>query len=119
MVSDLGDKTYEEKLKELGMVVRGAEHQLDMCQVYKIFRGHDNVERDQRFKMAADGGATRQAAGLMNLLKPRTNLEIITNFFSVRIIDKWNVIPAEIKIARNPEQFKRLYRAHSCSREGP
>jgi hypothetical protein len=116
-VSGLGNKTYEEELKELGMVtLKEWRHQPDMCRVYKI-RRHDNVEKDQWLKMAADGGAnTRQAAGLTNLLKPRTNLEIRTNLFSVRVVDKWNVIPAGKKW---PDQFKRLYRAQRCSREGP
>jgi hypothetical protein len=120
MVSGLGDKTYEEKLKELGMVtLEERRHQLDMVQVFKILSGHDRVEKDQWFKMAADSGAgTRQAAGPRNLIKPRTNLEIRTNFFSVRVIDNWNLIPAEIKMARNPEQFKKLYRDHRSSREG-
>jgi hypothetical protein len=90
-----------------------------MVQVFKILSGHDSVEKNQWFKMAADSGAgTRQAAGPRNLIKPRTNLEIRTNFFSVRVIDNWNLIPAEIKMARNPEQFKKLYRDHRSSHEG-
>jgi hypothetical protein len=46
--------------------------------------------------------STRQATGLLNLLKPRTNLEVRGNFFSVRVVDEWNAIPSEIKKAKNP-----------------
>jgi hypothetical protein len=36
-------------------------HQLGMCKVFKILREHDNMERDQWFKMVTVGGAnTRQ-----------------------------------------------------------
>ncbi len=69
--------------------------------------------------MAANSNViTRQATGPKNLIKPRTNLEIRTNFFSPRVVDGWNAVPTEIKMARNPYQFKKLYKAHRCSREG-
>jgi hypothetical protein len=40
------------------------------------------------------------------------------NFFSVRVVDTWNAIPDKIKTAKNPRQFKRLYKAHRCSLDG-
>ncbi len=30
--------------------------------------------------------------GLMNIAKPRTRLEVRRNFFSVRVIDRWNAM---------------------------
>ncbi len=44
---------------------------------------------------------TRQAAGLLNLLTPRTNLDLRTNFFSVGVVGEQNVIPSEINMAKN------------------
>jgi hypothetical protein len=38
------------------------------------------------------------------------------NFFMVRVIDSWNLIPDNIKMARNVWQFKNLYRAFRSSR---
>lgn len=118
MVSGLKGESYEEKLVELDLTtLKERRHQADMAQVYKIITGKDNVERDCWFKMAADGAVrTRQAAGLMNVVKPRTRLEVRTNFFSVRTADCWNHVPEEIKMARTAGHFKKQYKQHRSSR---
>jgi hypothetical protein len=47
-----------------------------MLQVYKIITRKDNVDGACWFKMAAGTSVrTRQAAGLMNVVKPRARLE--------------------------------------------
>ncbi len=69
--------------------------------------------------MAADSNViTRKTTSPRNLIKPQTNLEIQTNFFSAQVVDSWNAVPTEIKMTRNPYQFKKLYKAHRCGREG-
>jgi hypothetical protein len=45
-------------------------------------------------------------------------LHVYANFFSVRVVNTWNAIPDMIKMAKNPGQFKRLYKAHRCSLGG-
>ncbi len=63
--------------------------------------------------MAADRGQrTRQATGVMNLIKPRAPLETRANFFTVRVVDRWNAIPENTKMAWNPRNFKKLYKAY-------
>ncbi len=57
--------------------------------MYKILTGKDNVNSEHWFTMAAEApGMMRQAAGLMNTVKPRSRLDVWANFFSVRIVDK-------------------------------
>jgi ribonuclease P/MRP protein subunit RPP40 len=120
MVSGLRSREYEERLKVLEMTtLEERRHQSDMLQVFKILQGHDNVRVEQWFKIAADGSSrTRMATGLLNLTKPRTKLEVWANFFSARVVDTWNAIPDKIKMAKNPGQFKRLYKAHRCGLDG-
>ncbi len=65
-----------------------------MLQVYKILSGH--MRADKRFKMAADRGNRKRR----NLIKPRANLEVLANFFSVRAVDSRNVLPEKIKLAK-------------------
>jgi hypothetical protein len=56
--------------------------------------------------MKADGTVnTRQAAGPRNLVKPRANLDVRTNFFSVRVVDTWDAIPTDIKMAKDQRKF--------------
>jgi hypothetical protein len=70
-------------------------HQSDMLQVYKILSGH--MRADQRFKMAADRGHRKRR----NMIKPRANLEVLANFFSVRAVDSRNgFLPEKIKMAK-------------------
>jgi hypothetical protein len=65
---------------------------------FKILQGHDKVDKDQWFTMAASRSVnTRQKTGSLNLLKPRTNLQVRSNFCSVRILDDWNAIAMEKK----------------------
>ncbi len=59
----------------------------------------------------------RQATGPLNLVKQRANLEVRSNFFSVRVVDEWNGISTKKKMAKNPHQFK-LYKAHRYSGAG-
>ncbi len=51
---------------------------------------------------------TRQAAGLMNVVKPRARLEVRERFFKVRTVNDWNNIPDVMKMAECPGHFKRL-----------
>ncbi len=79
-----------------------------MLQVFKILAGKDNVRIKSWLKMAASGVVrTIQAAGVMNILKLRTRLEVRAIFFSLRVVDSWNNVPDEIKLSRTPGQFKR------------
>ncbi len=55
---------------------------------------------------------TKQAAGLMNMVKPKARLEVSANFFSVRTCDDWNMIPEEVKRAKSTGDFKKLYTRH-------
>jgi hypothetical protein len=118
MVSGLSGTTYEEKLIELNLTtLEERRHQADMLQVYKILTEKDRVDKRTWFQMAGEGPArTRQAAGAMNLYKPRTRLDVRSNFFSVRTVDSWNSLPEEIKMARSVGHFKQLYKQHRSNR---
>jgi hypothetical protein len=107
MVSGLQGSSYEEKLEELDLTtLEERRHQADMLQEYKILTGKDKVESGSWFRMAPDGAVcTRQAAGLMNVLKPRARLKVGNNFFSARAADRWNQVPEEIQILRTAAHF--------------
>jgi hypothetical protein len=106
-VSGLTGSTYEERLEELKMTtLEERRHQADMLQVYKIITLKNNVDSTCWFKMATGTSVrTRQAAGLMYVVKPRTRLEVRANFFSLRTCDDWNMILEEVKRAKTIAQF--------------
>ena len=56
---------------------------------------------------------TRGTAHPLRIKQQRTRLEVRSNFFSQRVVEGWNKVPAVIKDARTVTSFiKRLYGAH-------
>ena len=112
--------SYEEKLKAVGLTtlldrrIRG-----DMLQTFKIMNGIDDVDYHHWFtKVNEHHQRTRQAVNItddgtiletMNLLKPKSRLEVRRNFFSCRVVDGWNNLPVGVKSAESVLEFKKLY----------
>jgi ribonuclease P/MRP protein subunit RPP40 len=118
IVSGLRGVTYEERLEELEMTtLEERRHRADMLHVFMILTEKDNVDKSTWFKMASEGTVrTMQAKGTLNLVKPRTRLEVRSNFFSIRVVEEWNKVPEKIKLARSVGQFKCLYNQHRGNR---
>ena len=49
--------------------------------------------------------------GSKNLVKPKAKSDIRKNFFSHRVVDKWNALPSNIKNATDVNNFKNQYDA--------
>jgi len=111
MVSGLGDKTYEEKLRELDLTtLKVRREEITLIETFKIMRGISDVSSDTWFTRAAagDGGRlTRLAADPLNVKLPPARLELRRHFFSVRVCEKWNNLPKEVKQCKNVKSFKR------------
>ena len=114
MISGLASRDYNERLAELGLeTLEERRHRMDMAQVYKIVTGKDNVKSETWFTMAREGlRQTRGNAHPLSLRQERSRLEVRRNFFSQRVVDGWNKVPAVIKDVKTVNIFKRLYGAH-------
>ena len=89
--------------------------ELDIAETYKILTGTSNVNWRTWFtkNTTADGGReTRSAADPHSLRMPPGRLELGRNFFSLRVVEKWNSLPTEVKSAPNVKKFKMAYRHH-------
>ena len=109
MISGLAGSTYSEKLEEIGLMsLEMRRRRNDMIQVFKILEGYDNVNPDTWFRKASENSlrSTRQSVDPTNLLKPKVKTELRSNFFSVRIVNEWNHLPLEIKMAPSLSLFK-------------
>jgi Reverse transcriptase (RNA-dependent DNA polymerase)/Endonuclease-reverse transcriptase len=111
MVSGLQGRTYEERLRELGLTtLEERRHQFDMAHMYKICTGKDGLRREDWFAPPPAAAArTRQHADPLNVRPLHGRLEIRKNFFTVRAGEPWNAIPGRIKHARTATIFKREY----------
>ena len=105
MVSGLNGTTYEQKLSELDLPTL-AERRLrfDMIQTFKIIKGIDKVDANNFFRYNQQE-RTRNNHPL-NLIQRHSKTDTCKNFFSSRVIQHWNNLPAHVKNSENLEQFK-------------
>jgi hypothetical protein len=117
MVSGLKGNTYEDKLREMGMLtLEERRHQADMAQTFKILRGVDMVESDNWVQMMDQAGrATRSTDDPLNVRLKAARLEVRKNFFSSRVTENWNYNLSHVKNVKTVSGFKRSYKNH---REG-
>lgn len=115
MVSGLRGRTYEERLVELDMVtLKQRRVETDMAQVHKIVHGIDRVEAKTWFKFSHNENerSTRATTDPTHLSSAVFRTDIRKNFFSVRTINGWNKIPAEIREIPLSWRFKKRLREH-------
>jgi hypothetical protein len=114
MVSGLRGRTYEERLKELGLTtLEERRHQAGMAHMYKIFTGKDGLRMADWFELpTASATRRRQHVDPLNTRPLYGRLETRSNFFTVRAGEPWNAIPGRIKHARTVSRFKRDYASY-------
>ena len=109
MIAGLQGRTYEEKLRELGMsTLHERRVKYDMVQTYKIIMGIDKVDYSIWFSLVGQTQhmLTRNTSYAKNIISYRPRTEIRKNFFSNRVVRTWNALPTELKEARNLNVFK-------------
>ena len=111
MVSGLDSNVHKERLQELNLpTLLERRHQADMCLVHKIMHGRGQLDFSTWFEKAGDGvRVTRTTTDPYNLRVKHGRLDLRKHFFSIRVLEAWNRIPAEIKSVDKSENFKKLY----------
>ena len=136
-ITGLNGKSYLEKLQELGlMLLKAIRSRFDLLQTFKIIKGFERVNRDIWIELVGPDNPrpTRLTSHQFNIIPkpsrtdPRLNiipkpsrtdprLNIIPkpsrtdprlNFFSNRVENSWNALPAKIKDARSLKIFKNM-----------
>ncbi len=107
MVSGLRSKEYADRCAELGLeTLKKRQQNQDMGLVYKLLNGE---EESNLFKLADRPGTvrTRQAAGTKSLVAKFARTDQRKFSFSVRKVEKRNVLPENTKQAATQDGFKR------------
>ena len=82
-----------------------------MATVHKILHGRDGLDYTTWFEKVENGPkATRSTADTYNLKVKHGRLDQRRNFFSIRVIEDWNRIPADVKRVEKSETFRAKYR---------
>ena len=111
LISGLKGVSYEEKLKELGILsLEKRRKRFDLIQTYKILSGIDQVDSSIWFRTVGANAQrlTRTTAYCKKLIPNRSKTEMRHNFFSNRVVNTWNRLPTEVKEARTLNSFKKL-----------
>ena len=110
MVANFRSRNYQDKLKEAGMLTLEQRRERgDLIHMFRIMTGKDDVHFSTWLKRSSDmenGANTRAASGYLNVKQPGISNEIRRNFFSQRIVDKWNNLPDSIKKSETVNAFK-------------
>ena len=83
----------------------------DLIMMYKIMSGKEDVPHSIWFQkmteLADNGVSTRAATGTLNVQPPGiSNTDTRKNFFSQRVVEKWNKLPDSVKQAETINTFK-------------
>ena len=102
LVQGLRGLNSEERRKALGlMTLEERRERGDLIEVYKILKGLTRIEPSEFWEVReARNGARLVKELATNGRKQRTN------FFSYRVIQKWNLLPADLKTAPSLISFK-------------
>jgi len=107
LVKGLKHKPYEERLKLLGITslenrrVRG-----DLIQVFRIVKGFYKVNTEDFFVLD-NGGGHALRGHKWKLKVNRSRLQLRRCFFSRRVVNVWNKLPAHVVEASSVNCFKK------------
>jgi hypothetical protein len=104
LISNLRNKSYEVRLIECNLFsLEKRRHRGDMIQVFKILNKIDNVNEENYFQRNNDLRTRNNGFKLIG--KPfRTNAA--KHYFTSRVIEDWNKLPAYVVNSTSVEMFK-------------
>ena len=117
LVSGLRSQDYKDRLQELKLLsLKDRRIKTDMITTYKILNGFDRVDSSTWFKQINQTRRTRLNADPANLESSFSKTEIRRNFFSIRVPDIWNKLPANVKSSTSINMLKSRYDDYLCTR---
>ena len=102
LVYGMRGKNSEERRKALGLMsLQQRRERGDMIEVYKILNGHTKIDPTAFWEIRPARNGVRLVKELATNGRRQRQ-----NFFSYRVVQKWNLLPAEIKTAPSISCFK-------------
>ena len=103
MVQGLKGLNAEERRKRLGlMTLEDRRERGDLIEVYKILKGLTRINPEEFWEVRR----ARNGARLVKELAANGKRQR-QSFFSYRVIQRWNLLPVEVKMAPSLDCFKR------------
>ena len=120
MLSDARGKTYEEKLRDVGLTTMTERRTRgDAIETFKTLKGFNRVDKNEWFQIEQDESRpTRRNTEITEkgevrrenvLMEEAARLEVRRNFFNVRAAKTWNGIPDKVRNQTSINAFKTAY----------
>jgi len=107
MISACRNMSYSERLKFTGLTtLEDRRDRGDLIEVFKFVKGFSKVNTSKFFVFSNSTGTRGHE---YKLQKSRSRLNIRKHYFSQRVVDKWNSLPAAIVQAQSVNSFKNMY----------
>ncbi|MCQ7056700.1 reverse transcriptase domain-containing protein, partial [Clostridioides difficile] len=114
MIPGMRSLPYEERLKHLKLPslafrrLRG-----ELIETFKILKGFDDVRKENLFNLN-ENNVTRNNG--LKLVGKRFNTNISKNYYTNKVINSWNSLPAEVVAADSINSFKNRLDKHLKAR---
>ena len=116
MIHNLKYLRYEDRLIETGLTtLEDRRTRGDLIEVFKMIKCSSKIDYTQFFTLVQN---SRTRGHEFKLVKSRSRTEIRKNFFSQRVINEWNALPAEVLEAESVNSFKNRYDKYLAKRNG-
>ena len=111
MITDLGDINHEQKLKTIGMTTLEERRERgDQIEVFKIINGFSGLDKNDYFNFVQERHSIETRGYCDNLLVPeKCRLNLRKNYFSCRVVNRWNSLPYHVRYSATVNQFKNNY----------
>ena len=107
MINGMEGLSYEERLTALGLItLKDRRNVIDLIQVYRLRNGIDNISRPLFKTVRETHSRSTRSSAKDNIAGIKSNLDLRRHFSTNRVVDPWNSLPEEIKMAPSLKMFK-------------
>ena len=104
LISQCKGLSYNDRLKITGLTtLEERRNRGDMLEVFKTIKGINKLDYRKLFSLLNN---THTRGHSLKLTKTRSRLDCRKNFFSCRVIDRWNSLPKHVVEAETVNSFK-------------
>ena len=104
LVTELRNKTYEERLKALDLpTLAFRKKRADVIQTFKIFKHFDKIEDIKLFQRS---NYQKTRGHIFKVFKSKSKLNVRKRAYAVRVVNDWNSLPNNVVAASTVNEFK-------------
>ena len=105
IITELRNKPYDARLKKCKlMTLEQRRRRYDQIEMFKVMKGIYKIDKDQLFELNKNPTRGHE----LKVQKKFSRLNVRKNFFTNRVVDDWNHLPASAVTSKNVLGFKKV-----------